>query len=55
MRIGDAANVGDGRLFISTHSPSTGQLAFREQNWYTQNDGITGYTSKAEWWQVAIT
>ena len=54
MRIGDAANVGDGRLFISTHSPSTGQLAFREQNWYTQNDGITGYASKAEWWQNSI-
>jgi len=54
MRIGSTSDGGDGRLFISTHSPSTGQLAFREQNWYTQNDGITGYVSKAEWWQNSI-
>ena len=54
MRIGSTSDGGDGRLFISTNSPSIGELAFREQNWYTQNDGITGYVSKAEWWQNSI-
>ena len=49
IRIGDAESVGDGRMVIDSEG-----LAFREQRWYTQNDGFTGYPSKAEWWHGCI-
>ena len=49
IRIGDAESVGDGRMVIDSLG-----LAFREQRWYTQNDGFTGYPSKAEWWRGCI-
>ena len=49
IRIGDAESVGDGRMVVDSEG-----LAFREQRWYTQNDGFTGYPSKAEWWHGCI-
>ena len=52
MRIGDAANVGDGRIIFDPTMPEP--ISFREQRWYTQDDGFTGYPSKAEWWQGCI-
>ena len=52
IRIGDAESVGDGRIiFDPTNSIP---ISFREQRWYTQNDGFTGYPSKSEWWQGCI-
>lgn len=52
MRIGDAANIGDGRIIFDPTMPEP--ISFREQRWYTQDDGFTGYPSKAEWWQGCI-
>ena len=49
IRIGDAESVGDGRMIIDSLG-----LAFREQRWYTHDDGFTGYPSKAEWWHGCI-
>ena len=52
IRIGDAESVGDGRIIQDPTNPIP--ISFREQRWYTQNDGFTGYPSKAEWWQGCI-
>ena len=52
IRIGDAESVGDGR--IMENQKITIPISFREQRWYTQNDGFTGYPSKAEWWQGCL-
>ena len=49
IRIGGTSNGGDGRIFISSEG-----LSFREQRWYTQDDGDTGYPTKAEWWAGCI-
>ena len=51
MRLG--GNI-TGRLVISTQSESLGQLAYRDQPWYTVDDGNTGYPSKAEWWGTVV-
>lgn len=51
MRLG--GNI-TGRILISTQSESLGQLAYRDQPWWTQNDGATGYPSKAEWWNSVV-
>ena len=51
MRLG--GNI-TGRFVISTQSESIGQLAYRDQPWYTVNDGNTGYPSKAEWWGTVV-
>ena len=52
IRIGDAESVGDGRIIADPTNPIP--ISFREQRWYTQNDGFTGYPSKADWWQGCI-
>lgn len=51
MRLG--GNI-TGRILISTQSESLGQLAYRDQPWFTVNDGATGYPSKAEWWNSTV-
>ena len=52
IRIGDAESVGDGRIIFDP--TNTIPISFREQRWYTQDDGFTGYPSKSEWWQGCI-
>ena len=51
MRLG--GNI-TGRLLISTQSESLGQLGYCDQDWWNQNDGNTGYLSKAEWWNTVV-
>ena len=51
MRLG--GNI-TGRILISTQSESLGDLAYCDQDWWTVNDGNTGYPSKAEWWNSVV-
>ena len=51
MRLG--GNI-TGRLRISTESESLGQLAYQDQDWWNQDDGNTGFESKAEWWNMVV-
>ena len=51
MRLG--GNI-TGRIVISVQSESLGQLAYRDQDWWNQDDGNTGYDSKAEWWNSVV-
>lgn len=51
MRLG--GNI-TGRILVSTQSESLGDLAYCDQDWWTVNDGNTGYPTKAEWWNSVV-
>lgn len=51
MRLG--GNI-TGRLCVSGQSESLGDLAHRDQDWWNQDDGATGWPSKLEWWNSVV-